>query len=112
MRYFTVGIVKKHMVVNATTHGCEIITTSLTLELMNKIAMQNSLFEDLLNKVTIHFIPLMNPEGFIISTSAVDFVLKNKTERVKFNIMVECLQNARQYDVNVNNKSDLENEPT
>ena len=102
IRHFRVGIGQKHIIVNGNTHGCEIITASFVLELMNKIAEQDSMFEHILNEITIHFIPLLNPEGFIISTSAIDYVFKGKNDKEKLDIMIEYLENAKKDDVNIN----------
>lgn len=66
LRHFKAGKGDKHIIVNSLTHGCELITVSFTLELMNKIANRNPNYKNLLTNTTIHFIPLLNPEGFII----------------------------------------------
>lgn len=107
IRHFTAGIGNKHIVMNASTHGCEIITVSFVLELMNMIAESNPMFINILNEVTIHFIPLLNPEGFIVATSAIDYIFKDKTNDEKLKIMTEYMQNYRQDDRNVNEHPEI-----
>ena len=107
IRHFTTGIGKKHIVANANTHGCEIITVSFILELMNKIAESNPMFSNLLNEVTIHFITLLNTERFIICTSAIDHIFNGKHDYEKLKIMMEYIKNSRQDDRNANDNSKI-----
>jgi len=41
IRHFKTGKGNKHIITNPLTHGCELITVSFVLELMNKIANQD-----------------------------------------------------------------------
>lgn len=75
IRHFTLGIGNNHIVVTGTQHSNEVITTSFVIELMKYIKENNIYFDDL----TIHFIPLLNPEGYIINTSAINEKTKNIT---------------------------------
>ena len=54
--------------------GCEIITEYFILEVIISFLKDKELYEKYSNTYTFHFIPLLNPEGYIISTSN---VLKN-----------------------------------
>lgn len=67
IKHYSVGSGKYHIVVTGATHGSEIITTDFLLNLM-KYLSSNSIN---LKNYTIHFIPMLNPEGYLISTSAV-----------------------------------------
>lgn len=72
---YIVGNGKKHIVITGATHGCEIITTDFILNLMNDISDKNSEWEQALKDFTIHFIPMLNPEGYLISTSAIRAII-------------------------------------
>lgn len=68
---YEIGTGPKHIVVIATTHGCEILTTYFVLETMITFLLDNSVYEKYAKNYTFHFIPILNPEGFIISSSNV-----------------------------------------
>lgn len=60
--------------------GCEIITVYFILEFIISLLKDNELYEKYSNNYTFHFIPILNPEGYIISTSN---VLKNTSNLSK-----------------------------
>jgi len=68
--HYTYGNGINHVVISGAIHGSEIITTDLVLYLMENIPnyIDNNLF-------TIHFIPILNPEGYLISTSAIRSII-------------------------------------
>ena len=74
IRYFTLGNGNKHIVVTAAWHSNEIITTSFVIELMQYLVNNNYQF----NNLKIHFIPILNPEGYLINTSAIKRKLPSK----------------------------------
>ena len=70
--HYTVGTGKNHIVLSAAQHGCEIITTDFLLNAMQQISCNNNMFKFLdKNEYTLHFLPLLNPEGYLITTSAI-----------------------------------------
>lgn len=75
IRHFSVGNGKKHIVYTASMHGNQIISTEFVLktmeELRNGTADEETL--RLLDKgeITIDFVPVFNPEGYIVTTSAI-----------------------------------------
>ena len=72
IRHFSVGSGDKHILIVAGTHGSEIISVDFALRLMENLSKKEDEFEKFSEKdVTIDFIPLHNPEGYIVSTSAV-----------------------------------------
>lgn len=71
IHHYTVGNGEKEIVVTGATHGCEIISTDFVINLMEKISNGNYVEGIDLNKYKIHFIPMLNPEGYLISTSAI-----------------------------------------
>lgn len=66
---YEIGNGKNHVVIIGTTHGCEILTTYFVIESMLELLMNEELFQELVLNYTFHFIPILNPEGFIISSS-------------------------------------------
>ena len=83
IRHFTLGSGPKQVVVTGGQHANEIITVTFIIELMNYLSKNNIVFEDL----TIHFIPMLNPEGYVVISSAIKERLgKNSTdsEKIKF----------------------------
>lgn len=100
IRYFTLGNGNKHIVVTAAWHSNEIITTSFIIELMQYLVNNNYQF----NNLKIHFIPILNPEGYLINTSAIKRKLPSK------NITKYCYEYYKnfKYDaLNPNNKVKL-----
>jgi hypothetical protein len=71
---FCIGSGKNHVLLFANTHGCEIVTSHFLLEFITTLLLDKELSNNYLNDFTFHFIPILNPEGYIISTSN---VLKN-----------------------------------
>lgn len=67
IRHFTLGNGNKHIIVTASQHSNEIITTTFVIKLMKYLIENYIFFDDL----TIHFIPILNPEGYIVNTSAI-----------------------------------------
>lgn len=63
--HYSIGNGKNHIVITGATHGAEIITTDLVLRLMSQFSQVD------VKDRTIHFIPMLNPEGYLITTSAV-----------------------------------------
>lgn len=100
IRYFTLGNGNKHIVVTAAWHSNEIITTSFVIKLMQYLVNNNYQF----NNLKIHFIPILNPEGYLINTSAIKRKLPSK------NITKYCYEYYKnfKYDaLNPNNKIKL-----
>ena len=72
IHYYTIGSGSKDIVITGATHGSEIITTDFVLRLMEEMGSDDGLFKDIdLDEFTFHIIPMLNPEGYLISTSAV-----------------------------------------
>ncbi len=83
IRHFVLGSGKKNIVVLGGQHSNEIITVTFVLSLMKYLIRNNVEFENL----TLHFIPMLNPEGYLVEMSAIRSVLsRNATddEVVKF----------------------------
>ena len=103
--HFTVGNGNKHIVILGNTHGSEIISCDFVLKLMESISEKKNGFENLdLEEVTIDFVPLHNPEGYIISTSAIKTVIKDDmSNEEKEKLCKEYWALYRQDDINARN---------
>ena len=73
---YSLGKGRKHVLIISNTHGCEIVTPLFVLEFILTIILNDNLYNYLSQKYTFHFIPLLNPDGYIISSSQVYFNLK------------------------------------
>ncbi|MBQ3414548.1 MAG: hypothetical protein IJH39_04205 [Clostridia bacterium] len=71
IEHFTTGEGKKDIVITGATHGSEIITTDFVIKLMESINPDDTVWKEVSQEFKIHFIPILNPEGYVISTSAV-----------------------------------------
>ena len=71
IRHYSIGSGIKHIVLLAAFHGAEIISTELLLYIMNYIVENEKEFLEILKEYTLDFIPIVNPEGYIITTSAI-----------------------------------------
>lgn len=78
VEHYTVGYGDNHLIFMGGTHGNEIIGVDFITQMMEKIAKGEGEFTNFDPSTTcIHFIPLQNPEGFIIATSALTYGLAN-----------------------------------
>ena len=71
IRHYSIGSGIKHIVLLAAFHGAEIISTEFLLYIMNYIVENEKEFLEILKENTLDFIPIVNPEGYIITTSAI-----------------------------------------
>lgn len=103
--YYTLGHGDNHIVVCGGTHGSEIISVDFVLRLMDSMGNRKGPFKDLdLDKYTFHFIPVHNPEGYIISTSAIRTLIgREATEDEIEKISKEYFMAYRQDDINAKN---------
>ena len=64
---FDIGSGKKHILLIGGTHGCELVTVYFNIEFLltflNDVKLQK--------EYTFHILPILNPEGYIISSSNV-----------------------------------------
>lgn len=75
--HYTLGNGDSHIIIMGGTHGSEIISVDYVLKLMESIVNKNNGYENFkYDDLTIHFLPMHNPEGYIISTSAIGDVIK------------------------------------
>lgn len=83
---------EKAVLINAAHHGREYATVPLTMKMVNYYAQlyeKNETIEsygsvrDILDKVSIHFIPMVNPDGVKIAQNQLDYVKEEKTEELQ-----------------------------
>src|SRR5574344_219127 len=78
---YTLGSGKKHVILLSNTHGLEIITSLFLLEYISTLVLNDDIYNYYSKLYTFHFIPLLNPEGFIISSSQVYSNLKDLDDK-------------------------------
>ena len=71
IHHYTIGNGSKEIVVTGATHGCEIISADFVMNLMEQLSKRENADGINLSEYKIHFIPILNPEGYLISTSAI-----------------------------------------
>lgn len=69
--YYKLGKGKKDVILIAATHGTELVTVTFILKFIFKMINESSEYSKYLNEYTFHIIPILNPEGYIISSSNV-----------------------------------------
>ncbi len=74
IRHFTYGRGENHVIITAGTHATELISNHYVIHLMERLDRQDLIDKD---KYTLHFIPILNPEGTIVVTSAIRAKLKS-----------------------------------
>lgn len=100
IRHFTLGNGPKQVVVTGGQHANEIITVTFVLNLMSYLVKNNIVFEDL----TIHFIPILNPEGYVVISSAIKERLgKNSTDSGKIKFCFDYYKAFRNDTINRDN---------
>ena len=108
--YYTYGNGDKHIVVTAGTHSVELITNIFVINLMKKLACKEISIDK--DKYTIHFIPIYNPDGTIICTSAIRKLLNKDIPNAGLMEQLLCVQyylNSRTDDYYAVNNDDKGN---
>ena len=80
--HYSIGHGKKHIIYFAGCHGNEIIGVDFVTQLMNNLALGKGNFQNFPDNIyTVDFIPLLNPEGFYITTYALSSVTSNLNDQ-------------------------------
>lgn len=80
IEHYSIGNGPFHVTYMGGAHGNEIISVDFVTQLMQNLALGNN-FDNFDPEIfTIDFIPVQNPEGFAVTTYALDSVMKNMTE--------------------------------
>lgn len=108
IEHYTYGHGKEHVIIVGGTHAMELISAHFVLELMEKLENEKIKLNE--EKYTIHFIPILNPEGTIIVTSAIRTLIdKNISNELEQEICNQYYLNAKLDDYYVekdNNKNE------
>lgn len=100
IRCFTLGSGKNSVVVSASQHSNEVISTTFIIYLMNYLIKNNLEFEDL----TIYFIPILNPEGYLINTYAIrSKIPKNESYDKLIKYCYQYYKNYKYDNINLTN---------
>lgn len=102
--HYTIGTGDKHIIVTGSYHSAEIITTTFVVRLMEELALNPGDFNP--DEYTIDFFPIVNPEGYLITTSMQDLYLeKGKTEEEKIALAKDYWRINRQDAINTANSN-------
>lgn len=71
--HYTAGYGPHHVIITAGTHATELIGNCFLISFMEDLSCHKLSFPK--EKVTLHFLPIMNPEGTMIVTEAIRSVL-------------------------------------
>ena len=75
IKHYSIGSGNNHIVFLAAFHGAEIISTEFLIYVMDYIATNEKDFFEILKDYTLDFIPMVNPEGYLITTSIIRTVI-------------------------------------
>lgn len=107
IRHFTYGTGPYHVILTAGTHASELITNCFLIHFMKEL--DQHMFLDS-KQFTLHFIPILNPEGTIILTSAIRTVIPRKiTPFWEELLCIQYYTNSRLEDNYVIEKEDKDN---
>lgn len=81
IKHYIAGSGSKDIVITGATHSSEIISTDFVIKLMQEISGKNSNWEGVLRNFRIHFIPILNPEGYLIVASAIRKLIPRDMEQ-------------------------------
>lgn len=70
IRLYKLGNGQKQVVIMGATHGCELVTTTFIIYFVNFI-LNNKDYIKYLDTYCFYIIPILNPEGYVISSSNV-----------------------------------------
>ena len=105
IEHYRMGQGLKHIVVTGSYHSAEIITTIFIVHLMEELAL-NGGFNP--KEYTIDFIPIVNPEGYLITTQMQDLYLaKANTEDEKIKLAKDYWAAYKQDAVNTLNANKM-----
>ena len=100
IKHYALGNGLKHILVLGGERGNDIINSQAIYFLMSYLAQKisNENLDNLLASYTFDFVPVLNPEGYIITTSAIDYFIRSSTqnqadiESVDFDLIINLFQ--------------------
>ena len=82
IKHYALGNGLKHILVLGGERGNDIINSQAVYFLISYLAQKitNESLDNLLARYTFDFVPVLNPEGYIITTSAIDYYIRSSTQ--------------------------------
>ena len=82
IKHYALGKGSKHILVLGGEHGNDIINSQAIYYLMSYLSNKTSIeqLDNLLTNYTFDFVPVLNPEGYVITTSAIDYYIRNASK--------------------------------
>lgn len=82
IKHYALGNGSKHILVLGGERGNDIINSQAVYFLISYLAQKisNENLDNILASYTFDFVPVLNPEGYIITTSAIDYYIRSSTQ--------------------------------
>jgi len=94
IEHYTYGYGKEHVIIIGGIHAMELISSIFVLNLMEKLENEELKIDE--GKYTLDFIPILNPEGIIIVTSAIRTLIdRNISNEQEQQICMQYYLNAK-----------------
>lgn len=100
INYYKLGNGNKDVILIAATHGCELVTVTFLIEFIYTMVCENATYSKYFNDYTFHIIPVLNPEGYIISSSNVIQNIQGMNVNILQNFCKKYIQLYEQDDLN------------
>ncbi len=108
IEHFSIGHGSKHIIYFAGVHGNEIIGVDFVTTLMHNLALGKEDFKSFKESVyTIHFLPLINPEGFYTTTYALTSITDSFNNEELENFCYKYFLSYKNDDILIKNMNDL-----
>ena len=98
IKHYSIGRGKEHIVILGAYHGIEIITTEFLIYAIEKIINNIVSYKDIFEKYTLDFIPVVNPEGYIITTTAIRKVISRECSIIEIENIAKRFTQAYKLD--------------
>ena len=104
IKHYSIGSGKKHIVILGAYHGLEIISTEFLVYTINDIINKKDDYKDIFKQYTLDFIPVVNPEGYVITTTAIRKLIPRKCSLQEVEKIATNYKEAYKYDEVVERK--------
>lgn len=98
IKHYSIGSGKKHIVILGAYHGLEIISTEFLVYTINDIINKKDDYKDIFKQYTLDFIPVVNPEGYIITTTAIRKVISRESNLKEVELIAKKFTEAYKKD--------------
>lgn len=107
IKHYSIGSGKNHIVLFGAYHGLEIISAEFLIYSMSVILSNLEEYKDILENYTLDFVPIVNPEGYIITTSAIRKVIPKEYDLLQIQQICNEFVNCCKLDDLANTKFGL-----